>query len=219
MLHGNISGLLNFYYIAPSCIHLLTINTILNFHNPHYYAQHFQISSSIFISHTQHILIKLPRIITTHMAKPSTILFKTLFIVYFHQSQSATFNIVDLGANPNGEIESTNSMLKAWTLACASITPPTIYVPQGRFLLKDLHFKGPCNNNAVTFRINGTLVAPISDYGSIGGAANWLLFEGAHGVSIQGGVLDGHGAALWACKMSGNKCPDGATVRYHQQFY
>ncbi|XP_047961381.1 polygalacturonase-like [Salvia hispanica] len=146
------------------------------------------------------------------MAKPSTILFKTLFIVYFHQSQSATYNIVDLGANPNGEIESTNSMLKAWTLACASITPPTIYVPQGRFLLKDLHFKGPCNNNAVTFRINGTLVAPISDYGSIGGAANWLLFEGAHGVSIQGGVLDGHGAALWACKMSGNKCPDGATT-------
>ncbi|KAL1533186.1 endo-polygalacturonase [Salvia divinorum] len=145
------------------------------------------------------------------MANLSTILFKTLFLVYFHQSQSATYNIVELGANPNGEIESTHSMSKAWSLACASTTPPTIYVPQGRFLLKHLHFKGPCNNNAVTFRINGTLVAP-SDYGSIGGASNWLLFEGAHGVSIQGGVLDGRGAALWACKMSGNKCPDGATT-------
>lgn len=146
------------------------------------------------------------------MAKPTTILFTTLFLVRFHQSQSTTHNIVELGANPNGEIESTNSMLKAWALACASTNPPTIYVPQGRFLLKNLHFKGPCNNKAVTFRIDGTLVAP-SDYGAIGGALNWILFEGANGVSIRGGVLDASGAALWACKMSGGNCPDGATVR------
>ncbi|XP_057781274.1 polygalacturonase-like [Salvia miltiorrhiza] len=151
------------------------------------------------------------------MANPTTILFTSLFLASLHQSSqsiptnSTTYDVVELGANPNGEIESTNSMLRAWSLACASTTPPTIYVPRGRFLLKSLHFKGPCNNTAVTLRIDGTLVAP-PDYAATGGAAYWLLFEGAHGVSIRGGVLDGRGSALWACKMNGEKCPDGTTT-------
>ncbi|KAH6809306.1 Pectin lyase-like superfamily protein [Perilla frutescens var. frutescens] len=152
------------------------------------------------------------------MAYPTTtILSTTLFLVCFHQSlaiNSTTYNIFDLGANPNGQIDSTNSMSKAWSLACASIIPSTIYVPQGRFMLKHLHFKGPCTNKAITFLLDGTLVAPLyNDYGAIGNIPHWLLFERADGVSIRGGVLDARGAALWACKTNGsNNCTTGFTT-------
>lgn len=156
---------------------------------------------------------KSSRIITRHMANPATILFPTLSLLSLYQSFaiSTTYNILDFGANPNGKIDSTNSLSKAWSSACTSIKPSTIYVPQGRFLLKTLHFKGPCRNKAITFFVGGTLIAP-SDYNAIGNAGNWLLFESVDGVSIRGGVLDGRGAALWACKNSGASCPSGVTV-------
>lgn len=150
------------------------------------------------------------------MANPTTILFTSLFLILFHPFSLAinqpTYNIVELGANPNGEIDSTRSITKAWSLACASSVRPTVYVPQGRFLVEHLHFKGPCKNGGVTFRVDGTLVAP-SDYRAIGDPTNWLLFERADGISIRGGVLDGRGSALWECKKNRGNCPSGVTVR------
>ncbi|KAH9726686.1 Pectin lyase-like superfamily protein [Citrus sinensis] len=56
------------------------------------------------------------------------------------------------------------------------------------------------------------LLAP-SDYRIIGDAGNWVLFEHVNGVYIDGGILDGQGAGLWACKRLGNNnCPSGATI-------
>ncbi|KAK6130593.1 hypothetical protein DH2020_035685 [Rehmannia glutinosa] len=139
------------------------------------------------------------------------ILFLGLLSIFPHQSLAnfeTTYNVLDLGAKGDGKKDSTNALSKAWSLACSSTKSSTIYVPQGRFLLRSLHFKGPCHNKAITVRIDGTLVAP-PDYN----ARNWLLFEGADGVSVIGGTLDGQGAALWACKKSGkNNCPSGATT-------
>ncbi|XP_042005887.1 polygalacturonase-like [Salvia splendens] len=117
------------------------------------------------------------------------------------------YNMVDLGAKGDGETDSTSAVAKAWRQACASTKPSTIYIPHGRFLLRNLHFSGPCNNRAITIAIAGTLVAP-PDFS----AANWLLFEGVDGVSIRGGTLDARGASLWACKKSGRNCPRGATT-------
>ncbi|KAL6349071.1 hypothetical protein AAG906_033727 [Vitis piasezkii] len=37
-------------------------------------------------------------------------------------------------------------------------------------------------------------------------------FQDVTGVSIIGGVLDGQGTGLWACKRSGKSCPSGATT-------
>ncbi|KAH6768257.1 Pectin lyase-like superfamily protein [Perilla frutescens var. frutescens] len=120
-------------------------------------------------------------------------------------------NIINLGAKSDGKTDSTSAISKAWSKACASAKPSTIYIPQGRFLLQNLHFRGPCNNTAITLSISGTLVAP-SDYHAIGNAANWLLFEGADGLSIRGGTLDARGPPLWACKKSAKNCPTGATT-------
>ncbi|XP_042009522.1 polygalacturonase-like [Salvia splendens] len=123
-----------------------------------------------------------------------------------------------LAANPTYNVQSygaksdcSKAFLSAWGAACATTAAATIYVPPGRYLLRNAYFSGSlCKNTAITIRIDGTLVAP-SDYNAIGNIGSWLKFERVTGVSIYGGTLDGQGTKLWACKNSGNNCPKGAT--------
>ncbi|KAI9126868.1 hypothetical protein K1719_002464 [Acacia pycnantha] len=136
-----------------------------------------------------------------------------LFIVFsssFFNSAAAgdSYNVIDSGAKPDGETDSTQAFLNAWQKACDSAQPAGIYVPDGRFLLRKTVFGGAaeCNNKAITITINGTLVAP-SDYND----SNWIEFYNVDGVSIHGGLLDGQGTSLWACKNSSGNCLTGAT--------
>ncbi|KAK9087838.1 hypothetical protein Syun_030232 [Stephania yunnanensis] len=119
-----------------------------------------------------------------------------------------TFNVVDLGAKGDGRTDSTRAFLRAWESGCASPSSTTIYVPQGRYLLDEVLFTGECKGR-VTFKIDGTLVAP-SDYHILGTSGKWITFNKVQGVSISGGILDGQGAGLWACKAAGKNCPFGA---------
>ncbi|PQQ09817.1 polygalacturonase-like [Prunus yedoensis var. nudiflora] len=123
----------------------------------------------------------------------------------------ALYNVASLGGKGDGKTDSTQAFLSAWAKACASVEPAVIYIPRGRFLLHNVVFAGPCKNNAITFLIAGTLVAP-SDYRVIGNADNWISFEDVEGVTISGGILDGQGTDLWACKAAGKSCPNGATT-------
>ncbi|BBH02336.1 Pectin lyase-like superfamily protein [Prunus dulcis] len=134
-----------------------------------------------------------------------------VFMINSALATAVTYNVASLGAKANGKTDSTKAFLSAWAKACASVKPVVIYVPAGRFLLRNVVFSGPCKNNAITFRITGTLVAP-SNYRVIGNADNWIFFQHVNGVTISGGILDGQGTALWACKASGKSCPSGATV-------
>ncbi|CAL9018680.1 unnamed protein product [Prunus brigantina] len=148
------------------------------------------------------------------MANPRSLLVLSLAFVFMIKSALATavtYNVASLGAKADGKTDSTKAFLSAWAKACASVKPVVIYVPAGRFLLRNVVFSGPCKNNAITFRIAGTLVAP-SNYGVIGNAGNWIFFQQVKGVTISGGILDGQGTALWACKASGKSCPSGATT-------
>lgn len=125
-----------------------------------------------------------------------------------------TYNVQSYGAKSDGKSDCTKAFLSAWGAACSTTAPATIYVPPGRYLLRNAYFSGSlCKNNAITIRIDGTLVAP-SDYNAIGNVGSWLKFERVTGVSIYGGTLDGQGTKLWACKNSGNNCPKGATVSF-----
>ncbi|XP_027156667.1 polygalacturonase-like [Coffea eugenioides] len=135
-----------------------------------------------------------------------------LFIFFLLPSaESVTYNVQSYGAKSDGRSDSTKSFLSAWAAACASVEPATIYVPGGRYLVGGASFSGQnCKNNAITIRIDGTLVAP-SDYNVLGHTGNWLTFERTNGLSIYGGTLDGQGTGLWACKNSGKNCPTGAT--------
>ncbi|KAM6567741.1 hypothetical protein CsatA_026869 [Cannabis sativa] len=125
---------------------------------------------------------------------------------------TSSFNVLmGFGAKPNGLTDSTEAFLRAWEAACASTEAALIYVPKGRYLVRPMDFKGPCKSPYITFRIDGTLVAP-DDYQVLGGAENWLNFQRVSGVSIVGGALDARGSALWACKANPDKsCPSGAT--------
>ncbi|KAF9600838.1 hypothetical protein IFM89_013073 [Coptis chinensis] len=125
-------------------------------------------------------------------------------------ASNAVFNVVKLGAKPDGKTDSTKSFIEAWAGACGSSDSSTINVPSGRYLIRNGVFKGPCKNADITIRIEGTLIAP-SDYNVIGNSENWLSFQWITGVSIYGGTLDGQGIGLWACKLGNKKCPDGAT--------
>ncbi|KAG9145449.1 hypothetical protein Leryth_021445 [Lithospermum erythrorhizon] len=123
-----------------------------------------------------------------------------------------TYNVLSYGAKADGVTDSTKAFLSAWAATCASTKPSTMYVPQGRFLLGSVAFWGQtCKNTAITVRIDGTLVAP-SNYNVIGKTGNWIKFARVNGVSISGGILDGRGTSLWACKKSGKSCPGGAST-------
>ncbi|KAM6546910.1 hypothetical protein CsatB_027646 [Cannabis sativa] len=137
-----------------------------------------------------------------------------LIILALPTLSTSSFNVLmGFGAKPNGLTDSTNAFLRAWEAACTSTHAALIYVPKGRYLLRPLAFKGPCKSPHITFRIDGTLVAP-QDYRVLGEAENWLNFQRVSGVSIVGGALDAKGPALWACKANPTKsCPSGATVR------
>ncbi|KAB1218174.1 Polygalacturonase [Morella rubra] len=139
----------------------------------------------------------------------------SLLSVIFYSSvvlaAPASYNVVSFGAKADGKTDSTRAFSTAWTLACASVKPADIYVPAGRFYLRQVIFNGPCKNNAIRIRIDGTLVAP-SNYMVLGNGGNWLLFRAVNGVTISGGILDGQGTGLWACKNSGKSCPDGAST-------
>ncbi|GFP83125.1 polygalacturonase [Phtheirospermum japonicum] len=135
------------------------------------------------------------------------------FFFFFSCSFAAdySYNVQNFGAKSNGKSDCTKAFLSAWAAACATVQPATIYVPQGRYMLKNAVFTGKsCKNKAITIRIDGTLVAP-DDYKVNGNAGNWLKFYRVTGVSIYGGTLDGQGTKLWACKNSGKSCPKGAT--------
>ncbi|CAN1156168.1 unnamed protein product [Linum perenne] len=125
---------------------------------------------------------------------------------------TAQYSVTTYGAKPDGRTDSTRAFLAAWNKACASATPSTVYVPAGRFSLRNLVFQGPCKTTSILLRIDGTLVAP-SDYSVIAYVGKWIMFHNVDGVTISGGTLDGQGSSLWSCKASGKSCPAGARVQ------
>ncbi|KAL5580083.1 hypothetical protein UlMin_012525 [Ulmus minor] len=151
------------------------------------------------------------------MANYKSFLYTLLLIILcslnFSAANITDYNVLSFGAKPNGVTDSTQAILKTWVAACASTDAATIYIPKGRYLLHPLAFEGEdCKSSDITFRIDGTLVAP-ADYRILGQAENWLSFYRVNRVSIIGGALDAKGASLWTCKAAGGtNCPNGATT-------
>ncbi|KAL2922471.1 Polygalacturonase [Bienertia sinuspersici] len=124
------------------------------------------------------------------------------------------YNVVDLGAKPNSNIDSSNGLKAAWEMACASTGRSTIFIPQGRYLIRSaLKYSGKeCKSSGINFVIKGTIVAP-TDFHILGNLKTWVSFEYVDGVTITGGVFDGQGAGLWACKRSRKGgCPRGIST-------
>ncbi|KAF2325608.1 hypothetical protein GH714_031042 [Hevea brasiliensis] len=100
-----------------------------------------------------------------------------LFLVFFWSSFRASngaYNVESFGAKPDGLTDSTQAFLKAWSAACGSTGPATLYVPSGSFLVKPIVFNGPCKNK-ILFWIDGKILAP-TNYWSFGSSGFWILF-------------------------------------------
>ncbi|OVA14951.1 Glycoside hydrolase [Macleaya cordata] len=120
-------------------------------------------------------------------------------------------NVADFGAKGDGRTDASQAFLRAWAASCSSMEPSTVYVPRKKYLLSETVFLGPCNNSAITFRIDGILIAP--DFKKMNSSVeNWLMFDLVEGVSVIGGFLDGRGSSLYSCKATNQQeCPEGPT--------
>ncbi|XP_076961166.1 polygalacturonase-like [Bidens hawaiensis] len=148
------------------------------------------------------------------MSNPLLILSLTIIIATAETTVSAgsNYNVNHLGAKADGKTDSTKAFMSAWSHACGSVKASTVYVPKGRYMVGGMEFSGPCKNNNITVRIDGTLVGP-GNYNVVSKGHNWLRFQHVDGVTVVGGVMDAQGAGLWACKKSRSEnCPDGATT-------
>lgn len=137
----------------------------------------------------------------------------SIFFKSFHAS--ITYNVVDFGADPNGQKDSTDAFHSAWSKVCTSLGSATLLVPQGTFLLQMTKFEGPCQSKTISIEISGSLVAP-TDYTMLGSDNPWIQINGVDGISISGGTIDGKGKNLWDCKNSEQNCPKGSTVSIYE---
>ncbi|KAL1541594.1 galacturonan 1,4-alpha-galacturonidase [Salvia divinorum] len=130
--------------------------------------------------------------------------FFTFFLVCYPILTASTvvFNVLDYGANGNGQADDTQAFAKAWVETCASLSPPTMIIPSGRtFLIQPLRFVGPCKSNSITVKIDGNLVAPANPYSwrCDGNVCHQLVyFHEVYGLTLRGqGVIDGQGQQWW----------------------
>ncbi|KAI3997409.1 hypothetical protein MKX01_017779 [Papaver californicum] len=133
-----------------------------------------------------------------------------LFIIFPLSTNADTYSVLRYGAKPNGRTNSAKAFSLAWSLACQSTTPATMWVPQGSYLVKKVTFNGPCRSERVTVQIDGTIVAPPKNFWVVGNSRSWILFHGINGLTINGGVLDARGSQFWNCRRSDGTCPEGA---------
>ncbi|KAL8122240.1 polygalacturonase-like [Apium graveolens] len=134
-----------------------------------------------------------------------------IFLLNSSSAERLTINVRRLGAKADGKTDVSKVLLRAWNSACASRKEVRIYVPRGRYLIRNpIVFNGRNCKRSMFLRIEGTIIAS-TDYNLIGKNGNWIKFERVNGLFISGGTLDAKGAGLWNCKKSGKNCPTGAT--------
>ncbi|MFS7921868.1 putative endo-polygalacturonase [Helianthus anomalus] len=130
--------------------------------------------------------------------------------------QAEVFDITKLGAKPDGEIS--EALNGAWTKACAATEPSQLIVPNGRFLLNVVEFKGPCKA-PIEVKIDGTLIGP-EDPVVIPKGVQWITFSYVTGLTLSGsGTVDGVGAAMaWAINDPKSTVKKGSSLQYNLSF-
>ncbi|KAJ3671543.1 hypothetical protein LUZ60_007622 [Juncus effusus] len=139
------------------------------------------------------------------MEKSLSLLLTLLYISF--TLGTASYNVIDFGAVPDGRTDNKIPFLNAWYQVCGNAKPSLLYVPPGRFLVSQATFNGPCMNNYTRVFIDGTIVAPSGFTEELA----WISFKYVNGLSIFGGKLDGQGKAMWDCKTYGSSCPQAST--------
>lgn len=126
------------------------------------------------------------------------------------------YDVTRFGADKTGNFGSTKAFLATWAIACQSTKPAEFYVPEGVFLVGYLLFEGPCKS-FMSFTNSGTIKAPLN-YTNPTVISAWIKFYNIIGMSFTGGIIDGSGRRLWACKSNKGDCPLGSTVCFFSSY-
>ncbi|VAH36817.1 unnamed protein product [Triticum turgidum subsp. durum] len=114
-----------------------------------------------------------------------------------------TYDAKNFGAKGNGVDDDTKALVAAWKKACGTPGTVTLVIPPGTYYIGPAHFHGPCEALAITFLLQGVLMAA-TDLKRFGN--DWIEFGWVTNLTVvgqNGGVIDGQGAASWPF----NKCP------------
>ncbi|ESQ32372.1 hypothetical protein EUTSA_v10005587mg [Eutrema salsugineum] len=76
---------------------------------------------------------------------------------------NVVFDVSEFGAIPDADTDSTYAFEKTWEAACKHEGITKFYVPEGKFLVGAIEFKGPCSTKStLEVEIRGDLMAPTS---------------------------------------------------------
>ncbi|XP_022932251.1 exopolygalacturonase-like [Cucurbita moschata] len=118
------------------------------------------------------------------------------------------FNIIEVGATPDGRTDSSKALRTAWSEACANNGGGVILVPAvGRFLVLPVLLQGPCKGT-IELQVDGDLLASSHKAFAIG--YSWFKFYGVNNLVIKGlGRFVGRGRTAWPY----NTCKYGSCSR------
>lgn len=149
----------------------------------------------------------LPNFFLLHLLILATLISKPIL------ADPVRYDVTQFGADKTGSYGSTKAFRTTWKVACQSTKPAEFYVPEGVFLVGYLLFEGPCKS-FMSFTNSGTIKAPLN-YSNPTVIGAWIKFHSVFGMSFTGGIIDGSGGRLWACKSNKSDCPLGSTVFFN----
>ncbi|RVW54580.1 Exopolygalacturonase clone GBGE184 [Vitis vinifera] len=82
---------------------------------------------------------------------------------------ATVFDVTKYGAVADGKTDNVEAFMKTWLAACHWRGTSTVLIPEGKFLVGQATFEGPCNSpNPIVFEARGTVLAQpdLSEYPS-----------------------------------------------------
>ncbi|OMO66468.1 Glycoside hydrolase, family 28, partial [Corchorus capsularis] len=107
------------------------------------------------------------------------------------------FNVIDYGAKPDGTTNNAFSFIKTFNEACHFNGNAMMVIPDGKFLVGSVFFKGPCMNpSPLIILVNGYVLATPTLAGYL--EVDWFNFQSINGLILTGhGTFHGQGPTVW----------------------
>ncbi|XP_031287275.1 exopolygalacturonase clone GBGA483-like [Pistacia vera] len=123
---------------------------------------------------------------------------------------------MDFGAAADGENDDSKAFITAWKKACDWNGNSEVFVPQGKYLVNSVVFKGPCKG-PISFIVKGFVKAPV-DVSTFVDKESWITFERLSNFTLAGGgIFHGQGQIAWQqndCQKN-SKCQIPTSLRFN----
>nr|GMD30132.1 exopolygalacturonase-like [Ipomoea batatas] len=134
-------------------------------------------------------------------------------LIFFYVSyivatvQGVEVDVKKSGAKADGKSDDTAAFKKAWDEVCKATEPSTLTVPEGKYMVGQIGFLGPCKS-AITFNAEGAEFIAPTDLTQFKTRSGWILFSMIKDLTVSGGTMNGQGSAAWKINNC-NKSFDG----------